>query len=118
MSRLSAPPARLHLRRGDLVVVLSGNDRGTRGRVLAVDRQARRVTVEGVNLVTRHVRPNAKRTPVGRVEQPSAIASANVQLICSHCSRPTRRTITSSEGRRTATCRRCHESLAAVKEQA
>lgn len=118
MARIASPNRSLHIRRGDLALVRSGNDRGRRGRVLAVATQTGRVTIEGVHLVTRHVRPKAKQTPVGRVEQPAPIAAANVQLICPHCDQPTRRVMSVSNGRRSARCHRCHEPLAERKDQA
>lgn len=107
----------LHVRRGDLVIVRSGDDRGQRGRVLAVAARTGRVTVEGVSLVTRHVRPSAKRTQVGRVQQPAALAAANVQLICPHCSQPTKRVVSVVGTTRNVTCRQCHESVVPIKGQ-
>ena len=108
----------IHVRRGDLVLGRSGDDRGKRGRVLAISSNTGRVTVEGVNLVTRHVRPGTKRTPVGRVQQPAPLATANVQLICPQCIRPTKRVAIGHGDQRIFTCKRCHEPIKLVKDQA
>ena len=67
-----------HVRRGDLVVVTKGKDKGKRGKVLKVDGQ--RVIVEKVNLIKRHTKPSQKNPQGGIVEKEGTIAIANVLL--------------------------------------
>jgi large subunit ribosomal protein L24 len=70
----------MKIRRGDTVVVLSGNDRGKHGRVLSVDAAAERVVVEGVRLIKRHARPTQRNPKGGIVEREGAIHMSNVAL--------------------------------------
>ena len=98
------------LKKNDNVVVISGRDRGKRGRVLRVIPDKARVVVEGVNFIKRHTRPNPQRNIKGGiVEREAALAAANVQLVCPECSRPTRvgrRQL--DDGRRVRVCRKCN----------
>lgn len=70
----------MKIRRGDTVVVLSGNDRGKTGRVLSVDVAAERVVVEGVRLIKRHARPTQRNPKGGIVEREGTIHLSNVAL--------------------------------------
>ena len=97
------------LKKNDNVVVISGRDRGKRGRVLRVIPDKARVVVEGVNFIKRHTRPNPQRNIKGGiVEREAALAAANVQLVCPEYSRPTRvgRRLL-DDGRRVRVCRKC-----------
>ena len=67
-----------HLRKNDLVEVISGNHRGARGKVLRVDPTKNEVVVEGVNVVYRHVRPTRRNPQGGRVQKEAAIHISNV----------------------------------------
>ena len=97
------------LKKNDNVLVISGRDRGKRGRVLRVIPDKMRVVVEGVNFIKRHTRPNPqKNVKGGIVEREAALAVANVQLVCPECSNPTRvgRQLL-DDGRRVRICRKC-----------
>lgn len=67
-----------HIRKNDTVVVISGDHRGARGKVLKVDARRNRVVVEGVNLVFRHVRPTRKNPQGGRLQKEAPIALCKV----------------------------------------
>ena len=89
MSRLATP-----LRKNDNVLVITGKDRGKRGRVLkvlaGVDGK-NRLVVEGVNLIKRHTKPNpGKNIKGGIVEREASIHASNVQLVCPECGAQTR----------------------------
>lgn len=104
MSRLQSP-----IRRNDTVVVLAGRDRGKRGRVLKVDAERNRLTVEGVNLIKRHTKPNPQRNIKGGiVEREAGIHASNVQMVCPECGekvRVGRRLL--ADGRKVRICRKC-----------
>ncbi len=68
----------LHIRKDDVVEVITGDHRGARGKVLRVDRTAHLVLVEGVNLVYRHVRPTRRNPQGGRVQKEAPIHLSNV----------------------------------------
>jgi large subunit ribosomal protein L24 len=90
----------MKIKKGDLVHVLTGKDRGKQGRVIDARPQDGRVVVENVNVVTRHTRPrpiqNANRmggvqmTEGGRVQKPAPLPVSNVMVVCPTCNRPTR----------------------------
>ena len=104
MSRLQTP-----VRKNDNVVVMTGKDRGKRGRVLRVLPARNRVLVEGVNFIKRHTRPNPQRNIKGGiVERESSLHVSNVQIVCPECGAPTRighRLL--GDGRKVRICRKC-----------
>lgn len=75
------------IRKNDTVEVISGDDRGKRGRVLALLPAKKRVLVEGVNFIWRHVRPSQQNPQGGRIQKESSIAISNVRLVCPECDR-------------------------------
>lgn len=80
----------LHIKKGDLVVVLSGDDKGKRGRVLAVSPAERKVMVEGVNIVKKHNKARRQGEVSSIVETEGAIYASKVQLVCEKCDRGVR----------------------------
>tara|TARA_B100000029_G_scaffold154779_1_gene150071 strand:+ start:257 stop:589 length:333 start_codon:yes stop_codon:yes gene_type:complete len=97
------------IRKNDNVVVVSGKDRGKRGRVLQLVPGKNRLIVEGVNIVKRHTRPNpGQNVKGGIVESESALHVSNVQLVCPECGAPTRlgRRLL-GDGRKVRICRKC-----------
>ena len=104
--------SRLKVRRDDQVLVISGKDRGTTGRVLRVDPKSERVFVEGLNIVKRHQRPRPGSTdPGGVVEKEGAIHISNVMLIDPQDSKPTRVGIVREDGKRFRVARRTGNRL-------
>jgi len=90
----------MKVRKGDLVHILTGKDRGKEGRVIEALPHERRVVVENLNVVKRHTRPRpirdrsgmggAQMTPGGIVEKAAPVPVGNVMLVCPTCRRPTR----------------------------
>lgn len=81
---------KVHVRTGDVVLVLKGKDRGKRGKVLRVIPKEGRVVVEGVNVVKRHTKPSRKVMQGGIIEKEAPISSSKVMLICPRCQEPSR----------------------------
>ena len=81
MERKSNKQAKLKIRKGDIVKVIAGDSKGSQGRVLEVNLTDRRVLVEGVNLVSKHSKPNAKNTQGGIVKKEMPIHISNVMLV-------------------------------------
>ena len=97
------------IKKNDSVIVITGRDRGKRGRVLRVIPEKRRVIVEGVNFIKRHTRPNPqKNIKGGIVEREASLHASNVQLVCPECGAQTRvgRKIL-GDGRKVRICRKC-----------
>ncbi|MBU4174434.1 MAG: 50S ribosomal protein L24 [Actinobacteria bacterium] len=80
----------MHIRKGDTVQVLTGKDKGRRGKVLKVDPGSRRLLVEGINRAKKHMRPSQANPQGGVVDWELPIDISNVMLVCSGCERPTR----------------------------
>ena len=72
---------KLHVKKGDTVLVLSGNDKGKRGKVLSVDVKSQRAIVEGIRLVSKHTRPNAEHPQGGIIKQEAPIHISNLMVI-------------------------------------
>jgi len=104
MSVMASP-----VRKNDNVLVISGRDRGKRGRVLRVIPAKTRVIVEGVNFIKKHTKANPqKNIKGGIVEREASLHASNVQIVCPECSAPTRigsRLL--DDGRRVRVCRKC-----------
>ena len=83
-------PTKLHIKKGDTVYVLSGEDKGKQGKVLSVNIEDQRAIVEGLNLVSKHTKPNAKNPQGGIVKQEAPIHVSNLQLIDPKSGKPTR----------------------------
>ena len=75
---------------GDTVQVICGNDRGSRGKVLNVNNETRKVLVEGINIVFKHVRRSQRNPQGGRLEKEMPISVSNVTLIDPQSGQPTR----------------------------
>ena len=78
------------LKKNDLVKVLSGNSKGTIGKILFIDREKGKVIVEGVNIVHRHTKPKQKSPQGGIIRREAPINISNVQLIDPKTNKPTR----------------------------
>lgn len=81
---------KLHIKKGDTVYVNAGNDKGKTGKVLSVDIEKSRVVVEGVNMVSKHTKPNSKQPQGGIIRMEAPIHVSNLNLIDPKSGKPTR----------------------------
>ena len=81
---------KLHVKKGDTVLILSGDDRGSKGKVLEVSPKEGKVIVEGLNMVKKHVKPRKMGENGGIVEAEGAFYADKVQVVCPACKKPTR----------------------------
>lgn len=104
----------LKIRRGDNVRVMSGKDRGKEGKILAVLPAERRIIIEGVNIVKRHMKLRAARGRAGQeggiISQEAPVHASNVQIVCPSCG-PTRIGYEIKAGIKTRVCRKCNGEL-------
>ena len=98
------------LKKGDQVQIITGKDKGKKGRVLRIDRMTERVIVEGLNMVKKTQRPKSQNDKGGIIEIEAAIAASNVMMICKKCG-PTRVGINVDGGKKSRVCRKCGEAL-------
>ena len=85
-----AQPAKLKIKKGDLVKVIAGDSKGAQGKVLEVILDKSRVIVEGANLVSKHTKPNAANPNGGIVKKEAALHISNVMLVDPKSGKPTR----------------------------
>ncbi|WP_300948331.1 50S ribosomal protein L24 [uncultured Duncaniella sp.] len=90
---------KLHIKKGDVVYVLAGEDRGKEGRVLKVLVQKQKAIVEGVNMVTKATKPNAQHPQGGLIKKEAPIAISNIALIDPKSGKPTRISIRRENGK-------------------
>ena len=102
----------MKLRRNDTVLVIKGRDRGKQGSIQQVFPNENKVLVEGVNVAKRHTKATGGVRQAGIIQKELPLQASNVQLVCVHCSRPTRigaRTL--SDGTKARTCKMCQEVI-------
>lgn len=81
---------KLHVKTGDTVVVLSGKEKGKKGKILQVSPKERKVIIEGVNMCTKHVKPRRQGEAGGIVKAEAAMYACKVMPVCPKCGKPTR----------------------------
>ena len=101
----------MNVHKGDTVQVITGKDRGLKGKVLVAYPTNERVLVEGANRVKKHTKVTTTQRGAqvgGIVTQEAAVHASNVQVVCPHCGKPTRIGYRKNdEGRSVRTCRKC-----------
>lgn len=107
---------KVHVKKGDTVVVLTGKDKDKKGKVIGVIPEEGRVLVEGVNVVTKHKKPRSQMQQGGIVKQEAPVHSSNVMLVCPRCGKPTRAARKVHEsGEKDRACKKCGESIDTIK---
>jgi large subunit ribosomal protein L24 len=100
------------IRKGDVVVVISGRDRGKSGKVLSVDLGVGKVVVEKLNMIKRHTKPNQKVKQGGILEREAPLAVSNVMYLCPVTQKPTRLGVrTLDDGRRVRFSKKSNDSV-------
>ena len=104
--------AKMHIKKGDTVVVLSGEDKGVQGEVIAVSPEEGKAIVKGVNIIHKHVKPRRQGETGGIVDAEGAIYASNVALVCPKCgkaARITRKVAVDGNGKRVVTRLAAHK---------
>lgn len=95
------------IKKGDMVKIISGKDRGKSGKVISVLPKEGKITVDGINIKKRHLRPR-KQGQKGQIAQISApIQVSNSMLVCSACDKPTRIGKKTTGGKKVRVCKKC-----------
>ena len=104
--------SKMHVKTGDQVVVLSGKDKGKKGKVLSVNPEKRTVIVEGVSMATKHKKPRRMGENGGIISQETPISASKVMNVCAKCNAPTRvgRKIL-EDGMHVRYCKKCGETF-------
>ena len=103
---------KMHVKKDDVVQVISGKEIGKRGKILSVDRAKGRVIVEGANMIKKHMKPTQMNPQGGILEREGSIASSNVLLYCNKCRLPVRHgKKIQADGTKIRYCKKCGEAL-------
>ena len=98
----------MHVRKGDQVVVISGKEKGKRGKVLRILNKKDRVVVERIMMVKRHTKPSQKQPQGGIIEKEGSLHVSNVSLWCEKCAAPRKAGVQVNEaGGKLRVCKRC-----------
>jgi len=103
---------KVHIKKGDTVYVLSGKDKGKKGKVIKVFPRKKSAIVEGVNMATKHQKPTAGMPQGGIMRMELPISTSKLMLVCNKCNKPTRfgHTIL-ADGSKVRVCKRCQEVI-------
>ena len=99
--------AKMHIKKGDNVIVLSGDDKGVQGEVIAVSPEEGKVLVKDVNVIHKHVKPRRQGETGGIVDAEGAIYASNVALYCPACKQGVRVRHEVVDGKKVRVCAKC-----------
>jgi large subunit ribosomal protein L24 len=103
--------AKIHVKKGDFVMVISGKDAGKKGKVIDVITKKGRVIIEKANMIKRHTKPSQSMPQGGIVSKEAPMASSNVMLYCKECKSVTRVSVKVTESGKTRVCKKCGVNL-------
>ena len=102
---------KMHVRRGDLVEVTTGRHKGKKGQVLQCIPKKRRVVVQGVNMVVKHLRRSQDNPYGARSRREAPIDVSNVLVVCAECGRGRRYGIEVRDGEKVRVCKKCKKEM-------
>lgn len=102
---------KLHVKTGDMVIVISGDDKGKTGKVVEVSPKEGKVIVSGTNLVKKHMKPRPPKEAGGILEVEGAMYASKVQLYCEKCKKATRAAHKIDGDKKTRVCVKCGAEL-------
>ena len=102
----------LSIKKNDTVLVVTGKEKGKKGRVISVEPKNDKILIERINIIKRHMKPSKKYSQGGIIEKEAPLHISNVMLICSKCGKPTRigNTVL-SDGKKARICKKCKEVI-------
>ena len=103
--------AKLNVKKDDVVIVLSGDDKGTKGKVVATSPAEGKVIVEGVNIIHKHVKARRQGETGGIVDAEGAIYASNVAVYCSKCDKGVRTKVQIVDGKKIRVCAKCGKEI-------
>jgi large subunit ribosomal protein L24 len=102
------------IRKGDTVLIISGKDRNKKGKVIQTLPKEKRLIIEGLNIVKKHVRPRRAGEKGQRVEVSRPLDASNVKLVCPKCKKPARvgyKLAAKRREKRTRVCKKCNQEI-------
>jgi large subunit ribosomal protein L24 len=104
-----------HIKKGDMVKVIAGKEKGKTGKVLAVYPKREKLLIEKLNFVKRHMKPSQQYKQGGIIEKEAPLSWSNVMIVCGKCGKPTRVRHKVIEEENSRVCYKCGELLTQVK---
>ena len=102
----------MSIKKGDKVKIIAGKDKGKSGKVLQVFTDGNRASVDGINILIKHLRPRRQNEKGQRIEFPAPLQLSNMMLICQKCGKPTRVGAKISDtGKKYRQCKKCKEVI-------
>lgn len=101
----------MNIRKNDTVLVISGKDKGKKGKVRYAFPKEKRLVVEGANMIKKHSKARAAARQAGIIEREAPLHISKVMLICNKCNRPARVSFRFLEEKRVRVCSSCHEVI-------
>ena len=102
----------MNIKKDDVVVVLSGKDKGKKGKVITADPKNGKVIVEGVNVAKHHIKPRKAGEEGGIIKKETPIYASKVMRVCPKCGKPTREAHTFlKDGPKVRSCKKCGETI-------
>lgn len=98
---------KMSIKKDDTVVVITGKDKGQRGKVLTVIPKEGKVVVEKINLVSRHTKPRKQGDEGGIIQKEAPLYACEVMRVCPKCDKPTRAASKMVDGKKVRVCKHC-----------
>ena len=108
---------KIHVKKDDQVIVISGKDKGATGKVLKTEPETGRVYVEGVNIIKKHQKARTQTDPSGIIEREGSVDASNVMIVCPKCGKATRvSAVVNADGSKDRVCKKCGAVIDTVKK--
>ena len=103
--------SKLHVKKDDKVIIISGKDKGKTGKVLEVSPEEGKIIIEGRNIKTKHVKPRSAAEQGGIVQAEGALYASKVMVVCPKCGKPTRVAHKLVDTKKVRVCKKCGAEL-------
>ena len=102
----------MRVKKGDTIVVITGKDKGRKGKIRQVLPKDESVIIEGVNIIKRHMKPRGQARQAGIIESEAPVHISKVMIVCPKCNKPARlKANVSEDGKRMRVCSKCNEVI-------
>ena len=108
---------KIHVKKDDQVLIISGKDAGSTGKVLKTEPTTGRIYVEGVNMIKKHQKARSQNAPSGIIEREGSIDASNAKLVCPKCGKATRVShVVNEDGSKDRVCKKCGAVIDQIKK--
>ena len=101
----------MNIKKNDTVIVLSGKDKGKKGKVLEAMPAAGKIVVEGINMASCHVKPKKEGEQGGIIRKEIPLYACKTMLVCPKCGKATRHAVKLADGKKVRVCKKCGQTI-------